>query len=259
MSFAASLRLLHVGFLLHFKAASRNGMDVLGATIWPLVYASLAFFMFRAGGHSEALFNVTIGASVLGSWSIAVSSAGNTLQMQRWLGTLESLVAAPAPFAVTLGTITLALATLGIYSVGATLLWARFLFGIPIDIAHPLLFVATLPFMMGSIGVFGFFLAASCVLYRTAWALTNLFEFPGWLISGLIVPISLLPVWVRPLSWLLAPTWGVRAMRAAASGGPVLPSLGMCAVLSVAYLAAGLVFLRVVLHRARASATFSLT
>ena len=259
MSLRASLRLVRVGFILHFRAASRNGFDVMSATIWPLVYASVAFFMFRAGGRSDALFNVTIGASVLGSWSLAVANAGNVLQMQRWLGTLESLVAAPAPFALTLGTLTLALAAMGIYSVGATLLWARFLFGIPIHMAHPLWFVGTLPFMMGSIGVFGFFLAASCVLYRRAWALTNLFEFPGWLVSGLLVPVTLLPVWVRPLSWLLAPTWGVRAMRAAANGGSVLPNLGMCVALAALYLAAGLAFLRLVLHRARASATFSLT
>ncbi len=259
MSARGLLRLLWFGYVFHFKSASRSWFDVMSATLWPLAYASVAFFMFRAGTESEALFDVTIGASLLGAWSLAVSSAGNSLQLQRSQGTLEPLVGAPAPFALTLVSLTLAIVTLGIYSVGATLLWARVLFGIPIHIQDPLWFVLALPIVIGAIGVFGFLLAASSVLYPAAWALTNVFEFPGWLVTGLLVPISLLPIWVEPISWVLAPTWGVRAMRDAAIGGNPLPDLGMCIVVAAVYFAGGLMFLQLILRRARAKATFSLT
>ena len=74
----------------------------------------------------------------------------------------------------------------------------------------------------------GFLLAVAFVRYRTAWALGNLLEYPVWLICGFLVPLTLFPGWVRPISWVLAPTWGMRAIREAALGGPPLPDLGMC-------------------------------
>ena len=60
-------------------------------------------------------------------------------------------------------------------------------------------------------------IATTFVLYRHANALGNLLEYPIWLIAGLLVPIATLP-WVRPITWLLAPTWGMEAIRGAALG-----------------------------------------
>ena len=43
-------------------------------------------------------------------------------------------------------------------------------------------------------------LASTFVLYRHASAFSNLLEYPIWLVTGLLVPLSLLPGWVEPLS-----------------------------------------------------------
>ncbi len=69
-----------------------------------------------------------------------------------------------------------------------------------------------------SLGALGMLIATTFVLYRHANALGNLLEYPIWLIAGLLVPIATLPFWVRPISWLLAPTWGMEAIRGAAIG-----------------------------------------
>ena len=58
-------------------------------------------------------------------------------------------------------------------------------------------------------------------------------------VTGLLVPISLLPSFVRPISWLLAPTWGFRAIQEAALGRTPWPDIGMCFVLSAVYLVIG--------------------
>ncbi len=47
-------------------------------------------------------------------------------------------------------------------------------------------------------------------------------------ICGFLVPLSLFPGWVRPISWVLAPTWGINAIREAALGGSPLADIGMC-------------------------------
>jgi ABC-2 type transport system permease protein len=80
-----------------------------------------------------------------------------------------------------------------------------------------------------------------------------------WLVTGLLVPISLLPGFVEPIGWLLAPTWGIKAIRAAALGGdPVGPML-MTLALGVVYLVIGGRFLTYFELRARRAATLSLT
>jgi ABC-2 type transport system permease protein len=169
------------------------------------------------------------------------------------------LVAAPANFALVLLPVTLAMSTIGIYSMAATLLWGRLAFGIALHIAHPLSFCLAVVVAIVSIGMCGFLLAVSFVRYRTAWALGNLLEYPVFLICGFLVPPSLLPSWVRPISWVLAPTWGMRAIREAALGGSPLPDIGMCLLLGAAYTVTGALIVGRLLDAARTRATLSLT
>jgi ABC-2 type transport system permease protein len=72
-------------------------------------------------------------------------------------------------------------------------------------------------------------------------------------------PIAVLPAWSHPISWALAPTWGLRALLYGSEGGPVWQALGMCAVLSVVYFAIGIVLAGRVLDAARRNATLALS
>jgi ABC-2 type transport system permease protein len=247
-----------MGWWLHLKMLARSAFDGILGVLWPLFFATAAFFLFRAGRDPAALLYASFGAAVMGVWSATSTSAGNAMQRERWHGTLELLVAAPVHFALALLPITVALATVGLYSMAATLLWGRVLFGIELALEHPFLFALAIPATILSIGMLGFLLAVSFVRYRAAWALGNLFEYPVWLICGFLVPLSLFPGWVRPISWLLAPTWGVNAIRESALGGDPLLDVAMCAVLGSAYLALGVLVVDRVLRAARASASLSL-
>jgi ABC-2 type transport system permease protein len=97
------------------------------------------------------------------------------------------------------------------------------------------------------------------VRYRGAWALGTALELPVWLICGFLVPLSLLPSWVRPISWLLPPTWGVAAVKSAALGGSPWGDIAMCLLVSAGYgLVAAWLADRLV-RSARANATLALT
>jgi ABC-2 type transport system permease protein len=252
-------RLLALGWLLHLKMLSRSAFDGVLGVIWPLFFATTAFFMFRASGNDEVLVYAAIGASVMGIWSATSVAAASALQRERWLGTLELLVAAPVHFSLVLLPITIAMSTIGVYSMAATLLWGRFLFGIEIGLESPILFALAVPITIASIGMVGFLLAVSVVRYRTAWALGNALEYPVWLVCGFLVPLSLFPDWVRPISWILAPTWGVRSIREAALGGSPLLDMLAALALGVAYALIGVLLVNTVLRSARARATLSLT
>jgi ABC-2 type transport system permease protein len=169
------------------------------------------------------------------------------------------LVASPAPFALVLLPVTIAMATVGLYSMAATLLWGRLLFGIHLHIQHWLLFCLSVPATVIAIGMFGFLLAVAFVRYRTAWALGNLLEYPIWLICGFLIPLSLFPSWVRPISWVLAPTWGMQAIRESVSGGTPMPDLLVCLGLGLLYTTIGVLVVDRFLKAARARAALSLT
>jgi ABC-2 type transport system permease protein len=179
--------------------------------------------------------------------------------MERRQGTLELLVTSPVPFPYLVIPMTLSLATIGAYSIAVTLLWGRFVFGIPIAVKDPLAFLAAVAVTVVAIGMLGFLLAIGSVRYRTAWALGNALEMPVWLICGFLVPIANLPTWVRPISWMLAPTWGMAGIRAAATGTSTARDLVVCAVLALGYGALGAVLSTRLLDSARKRATLALT
>jgi ABC-2 type transport system permease protein len=251
-------RLLAFGWLFHVKMLARSAFDGLLGILYPLFFATVAFFMFRAGGGESTLLYASLGAAVMGIWSSTSTTAGSAMQRERWHGTLELLVAAPSHFSLVLLPVTIAMTTIGLYSMVATLLWGRLLFGIEISIEHPLLFGLSVVATVVAIGMAGFLLAVSFVRYRTAWALGNMLEYPVWLVCGFLVPLSLFPEWVRPISWVLAPTWGMNAIRESALGGSPLPDILMCLALGGVYTAAGVLLVERVLRAARARAALSL-
>jgi len=251
-------RLLALGWLLHFKMLLRSSFNSVLGVVYPLFFATVAFFMYRAG-NPDALLYAALGSAVMGVWAATSTAAGGALQRERWQGTLELLVVAPPHFSLVLLPVTVAMSTIGIYSMAATLLWGRLVFGIEFHLAHPLAFFVAVPATVVAIGMLGFLLAVSFVRYRTAWALGNLLEYPIWLVCGFLVPLSLFPAWVRPISWALAPTWGMNAIREAALGGTPWPDLLVCLGLGAAYTIVGVAVLETVLTAARRRATVSLT
>ena len=236
-----NLRLLAIAWLLNVKQLTRSSFDGFLAIAWPLFFATVAFFMFEAGGNPDALVYAALGAAVMGIWTATSVSAGSALQRERWFGTLELLVAAPAHFSLVLLPLAFATSAIGVYCMATTLLWGRFVFGIDITFEQPLLLALAIPATILSIGALGFLMAVSFARYRTAWALGSMTEYPIWLICGFLVPISLLPGWVHPISWALAPTWGMRAIRESASGGTPLPDIAMCFLLGAIYVTVNLV------------------
>ncbi|MFE9692852.1 ABC transporter permease [Micromonospora sp. NPDC005806] len=252
------LRMIGVGLLLHTKQLTRSPFEIATALIVPVVQATLAVYLFRAGGEPGRLLEAAVGAGLMGVWSSVLFGSGGAIQNQRWQGTLEMIMLAPRPPALMILPITLATAVTGTYAMLATLLWGRLLYGVPLDFAHPLLFLVAVPGCVLGLGMFGLLLAATFVLMRNANALTNTLEYPIWLVSGMLVPLTVLPGWTGPIAAVLPTTWGARAVHEAASGGPVWPSLGICLAISLGCLVAGALMMTYVERRARAAATLAL-
>lgn len=254
-----ALRVIRIGWLLQLKTMARSGFDILTAIVTPITYASIAFFLYRRGGGAETLLWVSLGAAFMGLWASTLWGAGNNIQRQRSQQTLEFAIAAPTPFLVSLLGTSLASSTVGLYSLVATLAWGRFLFDVPLELAHPILFALSLPAAILSLSLLGIVMAATLILYRYAWALANMLEYPIWLAAGLLAPIALLPGWVHPISYALAPTWGAKAVRESVLGGSPLTAIGMCVGLAAVYLVIGFFLVQNFERLARQRATLALS
>ena len=255
------LRVVLVGLGLHFKMLSRSPFDLMVVIDSPLIFATFAHFMFgNDTAGSGGLLVAAVASGVMGIWSSTTASGAGALQRQRRLGILELLVASPTPFWAVVLPITIAIAGIGVYSLATGLLYVHFIFGAPIEVGNWVAFVVAIPATIGSIGMLGFLFTSALVRFRTAFMIGNLFEWPVWTITGLLIPVVILPAWVQPLSWLFAPTWGMNALRAAMiGGGSPWDDMAMCGVLSLVYGGLALVCLRVFLRSARVNATLALS
>ncbi|NUT32549.1 MAG: ABC transporter permease [Hamadaea sp.] len=247
-----------VGWQTHLRELTSSAFFVMMTALQPIIFATIAFFLFRAGGRTDQLIYAAIGAGMLSLWSTTLIGSGQALTLLRTAGMLELLVAAPVPFVVVLAPITIATATLGLGALVATLGWGWLLFGVPLNVAEPVALAAAVAVTVFGLGMLGLLLAALFVRLRYANALTNLLTYPVWMLSGMLVPVAALPAAVRPLSWLLPTTWGVAAIRASFAGERPWPAIGACAGLGLGYLLLGLLAIRRFERLARRHATLAL-
>lgn len=261
MSWQRTLRLVWFVTWFNVRILLASEFFILTTFIAPLIFATLAFFLFQSGGGTagQTLLYVALGAGMMGVWSTTLFGCGGAIAWQRWEGTLELLVNAPSRYDYILVGQTLGAVVFGFYGIVATLAWGVLLFGMPIEASYPLILPLSLVAAIVSLGSLGMLIATTFVLYRHANALGNLLEYPIWLITGLLVPLATLPWWVQPISWLLAPTWGMEAIREATIGtAPPILAIVMCFALAVVYYVAARVTLVFVLAKARRDATLSL-
>jgi ABC-2 type transport system permease protein len=251
-------RLLAICWWFQLKQMTKAGLFVFTSIIEPLIFATLAYYLFKAGHRPGTLLYAALSAGLMGIWTSTLFGSGGAINFQRWQGVLEPMIASPPPYALILFPQTLAAASIGVYSLASTLLWGRLIFGIPLHFAHPAAFAIAVFVTILTLGVLGLVMGASFILYREANALSNMLEFPIWIITGVIVPLSLLPGWTHPLSWILAPTWGYRGIHDAALGGNPWPGIWIALALGVIYFAIGQLVVAAFERRARERATLSL-
>jgi ABC-2 type transport system permease protein len=253
------LRQLLVCYRLQLKVMMFSPFEGFLQVFFPLMFATAALLVYRVNDDPAAMLYAGIGAAAMGIWTSQTTTASTLVQRERWGGTLELVVASPTPFSFVVLPSTFAMATLGLYSVVAVVLWDWWLFDLPLRVENWPVFGLSVLMATFTIALFGFLLSVTVVRYRTAWALGSALEYPGWLLCGFVVPVSLLPDWAQPLSWALAPTWAINAMRAAATGESAWLDLAVCLGVGLAYALLAAWLGSRLIDSARRNATLSLT
>jgi ABC-2 type transport system permease protein len=231
------------------------------ALVQPLIIALLALWMLRERGGDYAIF-VVVGSGMTGLWSIVLFIGGNSINWERWTGTLEMLVGLPTPMLAIVFGKNLANVAQSLSSMVASYFLASLLFGYPLQVKQPLLFVISLAFTVVAFVSFGLIIAPVFVMNPGVQGWQNAMEFPVYILSGFLFPIALLPGWTTPLSYLLAPYWAARVLHATSSGGASLAEVAFCwammLLFSLIYLFISSRLFQLMIRKARADATLGM-
>jgi ABC-2 type transport system permease protein len=235
-----------------------DGFIIFTVLIQPLIIAVMALWMLRAEGGSAAIF-VVVGAGMTGLWSSLLFISGNSINVERWTGTLEMLVGQPTPFPVIAFGKNLAHVMQSLASMVLAYVITAVIFGFRLSVADPPLFLLALAFTVVAFVSFGLIISPIFVMNPGVQGWQNSMEFPVYILSGFLFPIALLPGWTTPLSYVLAPYWAARALHGASGGSApreeIWFALGMLLVFSVIYILVASFLFRKMLYKARVDAT----
>lgn len=204
-------------------AFKQQAMDFLADPQWvipsliaPFTFAVVTLMLFPDKDESIVLYAV-LGGGILGMWGNTLRSSGFSVNYDRMNGTLEPLMVTPTPLMEVIAGRAIWNALIGLANAVLVFVIAELVLQTRVRLAEPMAFFIALIFTLLSLAVVGLVFSAFFVFTRSSYVLTQILELPIYLISGAMIPISMMPQWTWPLSFALAPFWGVDALQI--SGG----------------------------------------
>lgn len=227
---------LLLGAVRHELGLLRRNEFVPLVLLLPLAVAVVVQLVIGVGQRPDLGAFAVVGPWLVGVWQLANFVAGETLNKERYAATLEHLVAAPA------STITVLTAKVGTVSAVSILglleaVAVAAAFGRPVTVHHPLVLLWGGLLTLAAATATSLVLVALYIASRSARTYQNSVSYPILVLGGAIVPVSLLPEWVQPLSRLVFLSWANDLVRASLSPGAVevlLPASVALVVLTAA-------------------------
>jgi ABC-2 type transport system permease protein len=241
-----------------FKMQITDLFIIFTVLIQPLIIAVMGLYMLKDKGADIGIF-VIVGSGLTGLWSGLLFISGNSINVERWIGTIENLVAVPTPFEIIIYGKNIANVLQSLVSMITGYLLAALLFGYSITINQPLLFTVSLLLTIFAFISFGLVIAPLFIMNPAVQQWQNGIEFPVYILCGFLFPIALLPGWTTPISYILPPYWAAVALHGTSSGnasiGQVLFAWAMMLASGVIYFTISRFLFKKMLYKARVDAT----
>jgi len=178
--------------------------------IFPLAWTAMFFIRSGLGlGSIPALLPGVMAVSVLFG---TTSMLAVTVTFEKKGRSFERLLLAPIPLELLMLAKTTGAIVFGVANALVPVIMAAFLADLS-GVIWVTLILATL-FIAVSSTFLGLFIAVSVSEVFEAQTFSNFFRFPMIFLCGLFFPIEQLPVWLRPLSYVLPLTYGVDVLHA---------------------------------------------
>ena len=238
---------------LQFQIVTRD-RSYLNEIVANPFFAVIFLGVVKAAGREDLAIFALVAPVLMTLWGMALEISGDVIDYDRGAGIIEGVVATPTPLSVVVSGRVLTVSALSLIAVAETWLVARLAFDVTVNVHHPLLLGATLVATSLAMTGTALVMAAAFVLARSARTYQNTLNYPIYLLSGVLVPISFLPEWLRPVSRCLFLSWSADLMRDSLrpdSVDDVVLRLTVILLLGLAGFLAGRVLLQRVVQRVR--------
>lgn len=191
---------------------------LIPSLVSPFLFTMVMLFIYQ-DVTGPVVLQAVLGGGVLGMWANTLFASSFTITYDRMNGTFESMLASPTRvFDVLIGR-SLWNAFIGLVNALLVFLLAELIFQTGVTLANPIGFFFTLVLTLLSLASVGMLISTAFVFSRMGRFFSSIAEYPIYVISGALVPITLLPQGLQYVSYVLAPSWGVDAMKYTALEG----------------------------------------
>jgi len=186
--------------------------------IFPLAWTGM--FFIRSGSGLESVLELLPGVMTISILFGTTSMLAVTITFEKRSRSFERLLLAPISLEQLMLAKTSGAIVFGIVNAFVPIIIAAFLADIS-GIIWALVVPAII--LIGIVSTFlGLFIAVSVSEIFEAQTFSNFFRFPMIFLCGLFFPIMSLPVFIRPLSFILPVTYGVDILHGAVNGEHIL-------------------------------------
>jgi ABC-2 type transport system permease protein len=186
--------------------------------IFPLAWTGM--FFIRSGSGLESILSLLPGVMTISILFGTTSMLSVTITFERRIRSFERLLLAPISLELLMLAKTSGAILFGIVNAFVPVIIAAFLVDLS-GIAWALVIPAII--LIGIASTFlGLFIAVSVSEVFEAQTFSNFFRFPMIFLCGLFFPIMSLPIFIRPLSYILPITYGVDILQGAVNGEHIM-------------------------------------
>jgi ABC-2 type transport system permease protein len=187
--------------------------------IFPLAWTGMFFVKSGSGlGSIPSLLPGVVAVSILFG---TTSMLAVTVTFEKKNRSFERLLLAPIPLEILMLAKTSGAIMMGTANAMVPVLMAAFLTDLT-SVAWTAFIPAVLLISIASTFL-GLFIAVAVSEVFEAQTFSNFFRFPMMFLCGLFFPIDRLPIFLKPLSYLLPLTYGADVLHGAVYGGNVMP------------------------------------
>lgn len=192
---------------------------------WGLIFpiAWTGMFFIRSGQGMESIPELLPGVITISVLFGTTSMLAVTVTFEKKNRSFERLLLAPIPLELLMFAKTSGAIVFGVVNALVPILLAAFLTDLS---SIQWLQVLTAIIMLTFVSTFlGLFIAVSVSEIFEAQTFSNFFRFPMIFLCGLFFPISSLPIFLRPLSYVFPVTYGVDILHGAVNQANIMPIL----------------------------------
>jgi ABC-2 type transport system permease protein len=186
--------------------------------IFPLAWTGM--FFIRSGSGLESILSLLPGVMTISVLFGTTSMLAVTITFEKRSRSFERLLLAPISLELLMLAKTSGAIVFGVVNAFVPIIIAAFLTDLS-GIAWSLVIPAII--LIGIVSTFlGLFIAVSVSEIFEAQTFSNFFRFPMIFLCGLFFPIMSLPIFIRPLSYVLPVTYGVDILHGAINGEHIM-------------------------------------